>query len=186
MLRCGNIGGSMKNRLLNVAAAAVLVASSLAAVSAHAEVFQFSYTFADGKVVSGVAEGPALGPPGVLFDSIVSLVIFGQTVPGPIIPSMEESDGKPPGGVTVDGSLMDLLLNVNQLPVVFEVESASGRGDVTANFGGMSEGETFVPARWSITGSVPEPATWSLMLAGFGALSGLMYARRGRAARAAA
>jgi hypothetical protein len=46
----------MKIRLSGVVAAAALAISTLVAASAHAAVFNFSYTFGDGQVAAGVVE----------------------------------------------------------------------------------------------------------------------------------
>lgn len=43
---------------------------------------------------------------------------------------------------------------------------------------GSGETEIYDPTNWSLT-AVPEPATWALMLAGFGALGAFGYRMRG-------
>ena len=48
---------------------------------------------------------------------------------------------------------------------------------------GSPEGESFTPGTWSVAAAppingVPEPATWAMMLVGFGGLGAVMRARR--------
>lgn len=65
----------------NGVAAAVLAASTLVCASARAEVFSFSYTFADGGVASGVAEGTVQADMNtVLLYSVDSLVVLGESI----------------------------------------------------------------------------------------------------------
>jgi hypothetical protein len=57
---------------------------------------------------------------------------------------------------------------------------------VTGNYDNEFDYASYQPATVSITdvSAAPEPAAWTLMLVGFGALGGALRARRGRAASA--
>ena len=103
----------MKICTLNFAAAAVLAASTIACATARAETFDFSYTFDDGGVASGVVEGnvqPDLNT--VLVYSIDNLVVFGETIAPAVVGDYIYS---PPGSVTFDGSSMNFAAADNTL-----------------------------------------------------------------------
>ncbi len=171
----------MNIRALGLAATIAMAASSLAAASADAEVFDFSYTFADGGVVSGVVEGVLDPDVGVSVNSVDSLVVFGQSIAQPLV-AVSTLTLVPPAIVTFDGSFMDMVFADASFSYGIAVTSLFGPTEVTAGAPGIEDEEAFDPTRWSISAAVPEPSTWTLMLAGFGAASAVGYASRRRTA----
>jgi hypothetical protein len=178
-------GGSfMKIRLSGVAAAAALAISTFVAASAQAEVFDFSYTFGNGQVGTGVVEG-TVQPDGntIDIDTVDSFTTNGQSID----PAVAATDiaGPPPAIATFDGSFMDFLI----------VNPARSRGLVLISSEqlaqiyppvGLPTQETYDPARWSITeAAVPEPETWAMMGLGFAGIGALAYRARRKAPVAA-
>jgi PEP-CTERM motif len=164
----------MNNRS-GVLAAAALAMWSFAG-SARAETFDFSYTFNDGGVVTGVLEGTVQPDMNTVLTSIVdSLVVFGETVTPPLFVTLHAYN-PPPAIVTFDGSFMDIVVANTDRTAAFSASSDDGRvGGATPS--GSVDYETYDPAQWTLT-AVPEPATWALMLAGFVGLGVLARGRK--------
>jgi hypothetical protein len=178
----------MKICALNAAAAVVLAASTFACASARADTFDFSYTFGDGGIVSGVAEGIIQSDPNSVFlYSINNLIVLGEVVAPAIVGDFIYS---PPGRVTLDGSSMDLAAGLGLTsPVGFMAVTVLPPSPDAAAWApsGSHDSEAYDPAHWSVTTTaVPEPATWVLMLAGFGAVGAFGYRTRSGARRTAA
>jgi hypothetical protein len=141
---------------------------------ARAEVFNFSYTFGNGGVASGVVEGIVQSDPNVVFlDSIDSLVALGETIVSPFITNVS---GILPVVVTFDGSgNMDFTAADPSSTLGFQVLSSSA---VAAAFASSAADiEVYDPSHWSLTAVVPEPSTWAMMLLGFAGLSFANYRR---------
>jgi PEP-CTERM motif len=175
----------VKIRSWNAVAAAVLAASTLVCGSARADVFNFSYTFADGGVVSGMAEGIVQADLNtVLLYSIDNLTVLGETIAPAIVGDIVSFS--PPGYVTFDGSLMDIVGSDPNVNYGFFVETLfpPTQAGAFAPSGAVDQ-EFYDATRWSLT-AVPEPATWVLMLAGFGALGAFGYRMRGGVPQTAA
>ena len=104
--------------------AGIALAACVFLGSARAEVFNFSYTFSDGGVASGVVEGIVQSDPNVVFlDSIDSLVALGETI---VSPSITTVSGIPPVVVTFDGSgNMDFTAPDPSSTLGFQVSSSS-------------------------------------------------------------
>jgi hypothetical protein len=179
----------MKIGLLGVAAAAALPMSSLVAASAQAEVFDFSYTFADGGVASGVVEGtvqPDLNT--VYIYTVDSLTVLGEAIYPAVAVARDEST---PGVVTFDNSYINFAATNPSFSFGFGAFQAPPSGPrvlaIGAPYYGEREEEDFDPTRWSFTEgrAVPEPATWVMMGFGFAGIGALAYRARRKATVAA-
>ncbi len=173
----------MKIRLSGVAAAAALAISTLVAASAQAEVFDFSYTFGDGFVGTGVVEGTVRADGNTIdIFTVDSFTLNGQSV-DPAVASTESS-GVPPAIATFDGSFMDFRVtgpSHNFLFVNSDIHLAQ------SGLGNVGHVESYDPTRWSITeaAAVPEPTTWVMMGLGFAGIGALAYRPRRKATVAA-
>jgi hypothetical protein len=174
----------MKIRLSGVAAAAALAISTLVAASAQAEVFDFSYTFGDGFVGTGVVEGTVRADGNTIdIYTVDSFTINGHSVDLPV--ASTESSSVPPAIATFDGSFMDFEVSGpphNFLFVFSDIHLAQTR------FANSGAAERYDPTRWSITeaaAAVPEPATWVMMGLGFAGIGALAYRARRKAPVAA-
>lgn len=184
--------------------AAMLAFSMNAAPATADNVLHFSYTLANGHVLGGTLFGTLLadnntfdiGSPG---DSITydGNVVFGPYYPdyfGSIDPQSIGHNTpyfNHSGVVTLDGSMLDLYdsnlpyMGTNTGFALIVNAAAYPGSDVVDTFGSAFGGTSemvFVRSNWSasvegVTTSVPEPATWAMMLIGF---SGIGFAMRRR------
>jgi len=168
------------------------VASLLAASAAHAANFDFSYTIL-GTTLSGVLGGTVDGD---VFDitSLQALKKNGTNldVTGWTVGSADTTylGGSASPSLKLDGSFIDFATSGSSSSLVFavgdRVSGAVGFNSVIASssLGGTGSFLHFVPANFSgqleadTSGAVPEPASWALMLAGFGLVGGAMRSRR--------
>jgi hypothetical protein len=166
---------------------AAVAALAFSAASAQAvSTYNFSYASAFGTL-SGQLTGTLQADNNtIVVDSFVDFVTF-NSVPGPSLTFVNSFSGfmsmiVEPGYVSLDGTAMDLLTctsaicNDGFLFIVNPVDPTQGTYSAGESFG--ADGEQFDAANWSIgLAGVPEPASWALMVAGFG-LSGAALRRR--------
>jgi hypothetical protein len=184
-----------KIKLLGLAAAAAL----LQATAAHATLLDWSYTAADGTFGGGTFVGDQeLGNPGAYDLTSATGSINGHTITG-----LSGYDGAsnvvfPGARFPVDtvgfsvASDADDAFNIYQDAGSFDPDSPFSCGG--ANFcilgpGSVGPGDP-VQALTSLSitiapVSVPEPATWAMMLVGFGGLGATLRMRRRNAAATA-
>lgn len=173
---------------------AVCAAALLAATAAQATTYQFSYTFANGNVVTGRFDGTAYG--NLITDlSNISVAANGvafNAYNGTIYNFYSDDWGGQANWAmaSFDGSFNRLLFSTSPYQPgggFFYGETfslgptrayAQGAG-VDGVLSSISTAETYSAARWSVS-AVPEPATYGMLLGGLG-LVGLL-ARRRRAA----
>jgi hypothetical protein len=177
------LGVHMKIGLTGVAAAAALAMSSLVDASAQAEVFDFSYTFADGRVASGVVEGTVQADLNTVYIYTVdSLTVLGEAIYPAVAAASDEIT---PGVVTFDTSYMNFGATNPTFSFGFGVffEPSSEVLAIGAPPNGPRDVEDFDPTRWSFTEgrAVPEPATWVMMVFGFAGIGALAYRARRKA-----
>jgi hypothetical protein len=171
-------GGSHENRSFRRHGGAALAMSSLVATSAQAEVFDFSYTFADGRVASGIVEGTVQADLNTVYIYTVdSLVVLGESIVPAVSVARDEST---PGIVTFDNSYMNFFATNPTSSFGFGVSFEPSSGEVLAVGAppyGPRDVEAFDPTRWSFTEgrAVSEPATWIMMGFGFAGMGALAY-----------
>ena len=159
---------------------------AVSSVSAHADIYSFSYTRGDTSVISGTLNGMLQADNNTVV--VTSLVGAPQLngLAGPSLLTIASTDtanfgtaGLQPR-VSLNGSFMDIIACDFASPV-----NCNGRGNAitfnagnatAAAFGGGAPfaaydgffgefGEQFLAARWSLT-PVPEPGIWVLLVCG--------------------
>ena len=197
----------MKTRLTSLAAG-ILVAAATIAAPAQAATFTFDFGLNGNSRANGVFEYDDTKTGMLSFEDLKSFTL--TTVGGPI----ELAGGTTQDFASFTYSLTDVLGMANRyfgfdatartlaagtfdgfaFPLVFAAyddnvstgflidffANGSGGGSVTDFAGGYQDGYDTV----SLTASVPEPASWALMLAGFAMVAGATRYRR-RAVRVA-
>ncbi len=130
---------------------------------------------------AGTARFGALAP-GVVFDSVILLNL---SPGGSAVSLVGPGGGALPGGsVTITGNTIKAVVPLDLLP-----STGFAVGDYRYNIWprapgmGNSHIADFAPDNSSFLASVPEPAAWALLIAGFGLVGA--SARRRKAARAA-
>jgi PEP-CTERM motif len=177
-------GAFMKIRLSGVVAVGALAISTLVAASAQAAVFDFSYTFGDGSVATGVGEGTVQADGNTIdLFTVASFTVDGQSIDPAVAVSSGHSS---PAIATFDGSFMDLLITDSTITFGLNLRSTQNLATIAPPPVGPPVHEIYDPAHWSITETaVPEPATWAMMGLGFAGIGALAYRARRKATVAA-
>lgn len=161
---------------------AAVAGALLAATTAHATSYDFSYHFLNGELVSGSFDGTANGN---LVDHVsnVAFSINGVAVTGPIASVNSAFSGSAVfsfNGLANDFLLFDSSFNNALLSGPFDGAPATNVINYSTTHGAYAEGPGVVPYsanRWSLTTAVPEPATYGMLLGGL-ALVGAVARRR--------
>jgi hypothetical protein len=188
--------GKIKQNSTGRFASALLLACTVGvfgyAGSAKASVYNFSYEYSTGDILSGQFNGTiSSGDSNVLEVSSVVNAFF-NSVAGPSLPILLSasdflfSSGTPPL-VSFDGSVMDIVyadtLAADDGFVFLDATFAPPNGAVNTgpSFGNFTPGEEFVRENWSLTAvsETPLPASFPLFATGLGAM-GLLGWRRKR------
>jgi PEP-CTERM motif len=182
---------------------ALMAAASFAAADAQAKVYDFDFSFSDGVTASGtldIVSGQAISGSGELTSSFwsgsdaISLVTL--TTPGVHDLGGGNLSFRYGGGtdligdtsVPIDSNGLVFSVTTNpDLDVGFNVWSTNGDASYTGFLAGdkPSPGAPAIYEQADGTGSitaaaVPEPATWAVMLAGFGAVGATLRSGRRR------
>jgi hypothetical protein len=168
------------------------VALLLASTAADAAKFDLSYDFGGGNIFSAVFDGSVSG--GLFTVTGVDSMSLNGTA-SPLSYSAFSTDGvvglgpSGPGTFAVDGSYFDLYVIDSGASSAFSLNIADGAAGIigvpivgaTVDLGGINSFVPFDPAAYSghlEGGAVPEPASWALMLGGFGLIGGAMRSRK--------
>jgi hypothetical protein len=130
--------------------------------------------FAGGTLYEA-AVGPGVGAPDVLVDVSTLSIVHSFTLGG--VPQFAVF------GLAYDGTTM-FAVEGNS---VYSVNLANGALTLTATYAGglgAANGEAFLNE--SVTGGVPEPSTWAMMLLGFAGIGFMAYRRNSKPALIAA
>lgn len=122
-------------------------------------------------VNTGTGAGPfaSIGQPNVLFNKVVSVQKAGTAaISGVAVP----------GGATISGDTLSLIVPLSMLPTTGFTPDHYGWNiwPRSGTVGGNAVISDFAPENSTIA-SVPEPASWAMMLGGFG-LAGTVLRRR--------
>ena len=125
-------------------------------------------------VNTGTGTGPfaPIGAPNVLFNQVIAVQKNATANIGP--------NTLAPGSVTVGGNALSLVVPLSLLPSTgFDPEHYGfniwPRDGVHTGFAAISD---FAPNNATVAAAVPEPASWAMMLGGFGLIGGAMRRRR--------
>jgi len=168
---------------------------TLCSLPAKAALFDYSYTFSNGKVLSGSLTGDVNGQ---FVDNVANVSAFMGSV---------AFDGSPglfsyywvvgvgyvtthPAVVSFDASLNNFIFLDASTPTgiysndFFMVGFLSEAGAWKPSEGGsfVDQGSNYDASRWTlteVTAAVPEPGTYAMMLAGLGLLGFALRRRRG-------
>jgi hypothetical protein len=198
--------GKIKQNSAGRIASALLLACSVGVFgytgAAKASVYNFSYEFSTGDILSGQFDGTISGgDPNLLEVSSVISASFNGTL-GPALPFVDSttnyflSSGSP-AVVSFDGGVMDIVASTSPCcgdGFVF-LDSSLGGGMIAINtglsFGGFGynppvtpDTEIFDAANWSLTAAseTPLPASFPLLATGLGAMGMLGWRRKRKAA----
>lgn len=174
---------------MKMLSAIAAVALAVSAAASHAvTTYNFSYVAAGAGTLSGQLTGTLQADNNtVLVSSIVDFASW-NTVAGPSLPFVNTVSGMAsstvaPGLVTLDGSVMDIIacdsagcgdgFLFDTLGTLFGVPVYSSGH----SFG--ARGELYSASSWSLSAAtVPEPASWALMITGFGLVGSALRRRR--------
>jgi hypothetical protein len=144
-------------------------------------------------VLSATAEAPIGTTPGAVY--VWGINTMGAGAPAPFASegfanvlfnnAITVNPASPASGVTVSGDTITDVIAISSLKNVVLAPAQFGISlwpVVGKGFTGFSE---FVPGNGTFAAGVPEPAAWSLMIAGFGGLGVALRARRKAVAAAA-
>lgn len=173
------------NKFLRLLACTALLASASAA---KAGVYDYSYTFSDGSLVSGSFEGTANGN---LINGLSNFSVFinGKAFAGNGQLLISDITTNGAGVVSFDGTQTNLLVLNSFDPAVYSNALLIGAfpGSATTNvinystpLGANGDGPGMVPyntTSWHVT-AVPEPATSAMLLAGLALVAGLARRRK--------
>jgi hypothetical protein len=166
----------------------VMVAAVGAATASDAATINFSYIGTNG-VLTGQINGVLQTDHNTIFvNGITAAFAYtGSPASSIALPFLDTAahflggDGSGQATVTLDGSVQDLLAcNTSVCIDGFALASPTSMFGGAAYIGGPTYGgelEPYVQGNWSMTGSVPEPASWAMMIAGFGLIGGAMRRR---------
>ena len=125
-------------------------------------------------VNTGTGAGPfaPIGAPNVLFNQVIAVQKNATANIGP--------NALAPGSVTVGGNALSLVVPLSLLPSTgFDPEHYGfniwPRDGVHTGLAAISD---FAPNNATVAAAVPEPASWAMMLGGFGLIGGAMRRRR--------
>ena len=161
-----------------------------AAVPADAANWTFNYAMSNGVTLSANISGTLQSDNNTILVDSVSNGSH-NNIPGPAIGYFDSYsnlaffDGRP-ALVTLDGAEISLIacespscndgfaFDNSMIVIPFAYMYA------TSNFGGIVDFELYQQANWSMapTGAVPEPASWAMLIAGFGLTGAAMRRRR--------
>ena len=173
-----------------------IAAAGLAAATANAQTYDFSYQFsATGNTISGEFAGFITGDT-FYFTGLNWFKVNGVTMTdATYFDSTDNFYGFAPGSPSakLDGSYLDFAIadapidSVSNLAIL-AVGDYTATGYVgadiagaTSTYGGNDGFELFNAANYSATvtsAAIPEPASWALMLGGFGLAGGALRTRR--------
>ena len=173
-----------------------IAAAGLTGATANAQTYDFSYQFVDtGNTISGEFAGYITGDT-FHFTALNWFKVNGVTMAdATYFDSTDNYYGFAPGSPSakLDNSYLDFAIadasiaTVSNL-AIFAVGDFTATSYVGANiagatsaYGGTDSFELFNAANYSATvtsGAVPEPATWALMLGGFGLAGGALRTSR--------
>ena len=125
-------------------------------------------------VNTGTGGGPfaPIGAPNVLFNQVIAVQKNGTANIGP--------NALAPGSVTIGGNALSLVVPLSLLPTTGFDPAHYGfniwpRDGVHTGLAAISD---FAPNNATVAAAVPEPASWAMMLGGFGLIGGAMRRRR--------
>ncbi len=122
---------------------------------------------------------PSVGPPTILLDAIVRLGADGS---GFLLafPTMGAPVGTPlaPGSVIISGNTISAFVPFSLLPSTgFATNAYTYINWTRSDLGSQVNIADLAPDGRSITASVPEPASWAMMIAGIGLVGSVMRRR---------
>lgn len=163
----------MKAILRAVGLAATLMLSSVTHAS---QVYNFTYTFTSGTVVSGRFSGDANG------DLITHLTNISASVNGTAMNgsgslyassyNYDETWSSGTGVASFSGTNNNLMFidsdfpNNQQFTNYFQSESAADFAYVYVQTGNFTDKDSSTNAHWSVSAAVPEPTTYLMLLSG--------------------
>lgn len=172
---------------MKILSAIAAVALAVSAAASHAvTTYNFSYVAGAGTL-SGQLTGTLQADNNtVIVSSIVDFASW-NTVAGPSLAFVNAVSGYPstiaPGLVTLDGSVLDILACPSAgCGDGFLFDTSGNLFGAAAYASGNSFGanfELYSPRNWSLSAAtVPEPASWALMITGFGLVGSALRRRR--------